>query len=283
MLTEVRFTSEQPGVPLLPLGGFSSNNKQIQIRNIDGLEPVTADVATTGYATGRGEMSTGVSIPKRNIVLTFGLNPTWVDQTITSLRQLLYLYFMPGQVSHMRFISTELPDVYIDGIVESVEPNIFSQDPEIQVSILCLKPDFISVDAVNYSGGITAGSPEAEFDYIGTVSTGFELTITAPVGHAAYTGTFTVRNTTRGIDHDLIFGPVTVNPTKSIKLQTTPTLRYLRNVPVPDVGTFTTLVESTASEWPEILPGHNAISILPNPDVTGLLFVLSYVNRFGGL
>jgi len=144
--------SAQPGVPDLPLGGFVPNNEAIQIRNIEGLGPVKADVATTGYATGRGEISTGSSIPKRNIVLTLGLNPNWVDQSMSSLRQLLYQYFMPESWVHLTFFfSDDFPSVYIDGIVESFDPNIFSQDPEIEISILRLKPDFSGVATIGLS------------------------------------------------------------------------------------------------------------------------------------
>jgi hypothetical protein len=147
VLKRMEVTSQFPGAPAIPLGGFMPNDDPVQIRKIDGLGPVKSDISSTPFATGRGELFQGNSTGKRNIVLTLGLNPNWQDQTMTSLRQLLYRYFMPENWSMFRFITDDLPTVYINGVVESFEPNIFEQDPEIQVSILCPKPDFIDVDA----------------------------------------------------------------------------------------------------------------------------------------
>jgi hypothetical protein len=76
-------------------------------------------------------------------VLTLGLNPNWVDQTVASLRRVLYRYLMPEAWTKLRFFSDDMPTVDIEGYVESFDPNMFTQDPEIQVSIICPKPDFI--------------------------------------------------------------------------------------------------------------------------------------------
>jgi hypothetical protein len=280
MLTQMEVTSEQPGVAALPLGGFMPNNEAIQIRNIDGLGPVKADIQTTGYATGRGEMSTGASIPKRNIVLSLGLNPNWAEQSITSLRHLLYAYFMPESKVHLRFYLDELPSVYIDGVVESFEPNIFSQDPEVQISILCYKPDFIDVLATDLTGTIVSGTPEATIDYIGTISTGFTLQITTPTG--SYSGDITIRNTVRGVDHDFIMNGVDVNTFDFLELSSMRTERYLRTVSASDASFVTILGKiGSDSEWPELLPGTNVISILT--DAVGLHWSMTYFNRFGGL
>ena len=281
MLASLEVTSAQPNVPALPLGGFMPNTEAIQIHDIQGLGPVTATIATTGYATGRGEISTGTSIPKRNIVLTLGLNPNWVDQSMASLRQLLYAYFMPESKVHLRFYFTDdFPSVYIDGIVESFEPNMFSNDPEIQISILCLKPDFIDVTTIDLSGPIVSGTPEATIDYPGTMSTGFQLQI-QPLTDS-FSGDFIVRNTVRGADHDLNINNVTVDDIKYIEMQTMRSLRYLRSVPFDPGEPFASIEAKIGpdSEWPELLPGRNIIQVITS--ATGLSFTLSYVNRFGG-
>src|SRR4051794_38794838 len=234
--------SAQPGVPDLPLGGFVPNNEAIQIRNIDGLGPVKAEIATTGYATGRGELSTGSSLPKRNIVLTLGLNPNWVDQSMTSLRQLLYQYFMPQSRPHLTFYSDELPPVYIDGIVESFEPNIFSPDPQIQISFLGLRPEFIDIGSHEVGGPIVSGSPEATINYQGTLSAGFIVQIKAPTEMDAFSGDFIVRNTVRGINHDFRFIDAIVNTTKYVELNTQRGQRYLHSVPVDEDDPFSDIL-----------------------------------------
>src|SRR3954454_24463935 len=124
MITRMAVLSPQPSVPELPLGRFMPNNEVIQIRNIEGLGPVKSDISKTPYATGRGDLFQGSSTGTRNIVLTLGLNPNWATQTMTSLRQLLYRYFMPENWVSLRFVSDELPLVGIRGIVEGFEPNL---------------------------------------------------------------------------------------------------------------------------------------------------------------
>ena len=92
---------------------------------------------------------------------------------------MLYKYLLPEQWTRLRFFSDHLPTVDIAGVVETFEPNIFSQDPEIQVSILCPKPDFVDIEATFLTGTVDSGGTidELEIDYIGTVATGFELRI----------------------------------------------------------------------------------------------------------
>lgn len=284
MITGMEVTSAEPDVPDLPLGGFMPNDAAIQIRNIDGLGPVKVDVATTGYATGRGEISSGVSTPKRNIVLTLGLNPNWIDQSVAALRQLLYHYFMPESRVHLQFDSNDLPSVYIDGIVESFEPNIFAQDPEVQISILCLRPDFIDIGTTFVTGTIVAGHPETTIDYPGTIAVGFELKVESSSALPSYTGDLTVRNTVRGLNHDLKLKNVTVDGSRYVMLNSTKTLRYVRSIPTlgdPDVFTDIYAKLDEGFEWPELLPGSNVISILTGTD--GSSFTLGYIPRYGGL
>lgn len=113
----------------------------IQIRDISGLEPVKAEIISIP-SNQDGELFQHARVGKRNIVLKLGLNPNWVDQTMSSLRRILYNHFPPKASRTLRFYSDDMPVVEIGGYVESLEPNMFSQDPEIQVSIICLKPNF---------------------------------------------------------------------------------------------------------------------------------------------
>src|SRR5213596_4405692 len=103
--------SAQLDAPTLPLGGFMPNNEPIQIRGIDGLGPVKSEISSTPFATGRGNLYQDAATGMRNIVLTFGLNPNWVDQSITSLRHLLYAYFIPENFVTLKFFSDEYPTV----------------------------------------------------------------------------------------------------------------------------------------------------------------------------
>lgn len=167
MLTHIQ--AQRPGSSVLDLHlrGSEISSDLIQLKNVEGLGPVKASVNTTPFAT-HGEAYTGSAVGKRNIVLTLGLNPDWEDNSIATLRQSLYEYFMPQLPVTLTFYSDNYPTMKIEGFVEGVDPNIFSKDPEVQVSIINPDPDFISLTSVvvNSAGAI---------DNIGNVPTGFVL------------------------------------------------------------------------------------------------------------
>jgi Phage tail protein len=282
VITRMEVVSDRPDAPDLPLGGFMPNNEAIQIRNIEGLGPVKADIASTPFATGRGELYQGVSVPKRNIVLTLGLNPNYASQSMASLRQLLYAYFMPENWARYRFISDELPTVFINGIVESFEPNIFSQDPEIQVSIICPKPDFIDVNTTLLSGTVDDGTTETTVNYLGTVPTGFELKIQPSATLASYSGDLTIKNVVRGEEQIFKIQSVNVDSSMYVDLNTVRASRYVYNVSPVDESAIDILAKIARNPvWPELNSGENVLSFAAS--TPGLDWHLGYFQRFGGL
>lgn len=285
--------SQVPGAPELLLSGFyGPSDDPIVMRNIEGLGPVKADISSTPLASGRGEVPQGSSTGKRNIVLTLGLNPDWAgNQTMSSLRQQLYRYLLPEQWTKLRIYSDELPVVDIEGIVESFEPNIFSQDPELQVSILCHQPDFIAVEAeIKVSSIVDIWTPES-FEYVGTVPTGFELQIDPTTDdlltggpNEAYTGSLTIT-----LDSDLdpvpqVFtvDPVTIDADKYFKLSTIQNDKRVQSIAVVD-GIRTNLLGGMSAEsvWPKINLGINRIKVEAAED--GQKWTLAYFTRFGAL
>lgn len=282
VITKVEVFSSSPGAPELPLGGFMPNDDPVQIKEIQGLGPVKADITSTPFATGRGELYQGSSTGKRNIVLTLVLNPDWIDQSMASLRQMLYRYLMTGMWTKLRFYSQEIPPVDIEGYVESFEPNMFTQDPEIQVSILCHKPDFVEAYATVIEGVVDDGSVEQEFEYSGTVNTGFELRIDRNVENPSYTGSLLVTVISDLKPQLFEVDPVTIDTAKYFKLSTVRTLKRVQNVAYAD-GELTNLLAAMTPEsvWPEITPGTNVISVAAAE--TGQDWTFAYFNRYGGL
>ncbi len=173
MLTKIEVISERYEVPVMLLGAFYPNQNPIRILDISGLEPVKAEITTTPFSQD-GELFQNARVSKRNIVLKLGLNPNWVDQTMSSLRQLLYKYFLPKSSCTLTFYSDDMPVVQIQGYVEDFEPNMFSQDPEIQISIICPQPDFVEIGRTTYYG-TDRPTTNIYLQNDGTVETGFEL------------------------------------------------------------------------------------------------------------
>ncbi len=99
-----------------------------------------------------GDLFQHARLGKRNIVFKLGLDPNWVNQTMSTLRRMLYSHFPPKAWRTLKFYSDDMDTVEIGGYVESNEPNMFSQDPEVQISVICLQPKFIGPNTTEYSG-----------------------------------------------------------------------------------------------------------------------------------
>lgn len=275
--------SAQPDAPALELGGFYPGLDPIQIRDIDGIGPVKASILTTPFASGKGEFYQGSTVGKRNILLTLGLNPEWGDQTMASLRQMLYRYLLPEAWCKLRFFNDQLPVVDIEGFVESFDPNMFSQDPEIQVSVICPKPDFIEPDASIYYGVVDDGTIEFEFEYVGNVPAGFELRIVNSADNMSYTGPLHI-SMKQDPNPAEVFAvdPVLIDATQYFKLSTVPSAKRVEKISNVD-GISTNLLWYVSDEavWPEIKPGTNVFSVAADED--GQAWTLGFFNRFGGL
>jgi hypothetical protein len=284
VITKLEVFSAQPGAPELSLGGFFPNLDPVQIRDIDGIGPVKADITTEPFATGDGELMNGdPTVGKRNIVLKLGLNPNWVDQTMASLRRQLYRYLLPKSWTKLRFHSDDMAVVDIEGWVETFDPNMFSEDPEIQCSIICPKPDFIEPDATIYYGIVDDGTSELEFEYDGTVPTGFEVRVNHAVANVAYTGPLDI-SMQQEPEAPQVFAidPVTIDGSSHLKLSTIKNAKRVQKVDNSD-GEVTNLLMRVTDEsvWPEIKPGTNLFKVAATE--TGQAWTLAFFNRYGGL
>lgn len=279
MITKVQAFGVRPA-PALTVGGFMPSDDPVQIRNIDGLGPVKADISTTPSGTSRGETYQGSSTGKRNIVLTLGLNPDWAVQTVSSLRRLLYAYFMPQQWCKLRFFSDEMPTTDIEGYVESFEPNMFSQDPEIQISIINPKPDFIEIDATIFRGAVDDGSNQQVVNYDGSVTSGLELRVDRSIDLPAYSGPIAITVANDDGIKTITVDPVTINTVQSFKMSSIQGKKRVQYEAIAD-GAVTNLLKSKSGDWPELAPGENLISVAA--DTPGQIWTLAFFNRFGGL
>lgn len=279
MITKVELFSVRPA-PVLSLGGFMPSDDPVMFRDIDGLGPVKSDISTTDSGASRGETYQGAATGKRNIVLTLGLNPDWTTQTVSSLRQLLYRYLMTGQWCKLRFHSDEMPTTDIEGWVESFEPNVFSQDPEVQVSIINPKPDFIEIDATIFTGTVDDGSNQQVVEYDGSISAGFEVRVDRSVALPTYSGPLTITVDNSDGIQTIIVDPVTIDTVQSYKMSSVQGKKRVQAEAIAD-GAITNLLKNKSGDWPELQPGENLVSIAA--DTPGQTWTMAFFNRFGGL
>jgi len=266
------------------LGGSGPNTEAIQVRNIEGLGPVKADVGTSPFGSIDGEAYTGSSVGKRNLVITVGLNPNWIDQSIESLRTLLYAYFMPKQSVKLRFFSDSMVTVEISGYVEGFEPNIFTKDPEIQISIICPMPDFVAIASTVVTGIVAPNNvpqPGADIGYAGNVAAGFLLRVDANATVPAYSGPLDIVSRT---PFSLAFSinPMTADNGQYFEMSSVRGTKYAQGVNILG-GARVTLLRNVAasSAWPQLEPGVNNFYVAAS--TSGQAWTLTYFNRFGGL
>lgn len=289
MLTQVDVFGVQSSSQLTMYVG--SVTDLIQIKNIDGLGPVKADIASSSYGVIPGEAITGKSIGKRNIVLTLGLNPDWATQTIEELRKLLYQFFMPGTDIVLQFMSTHLDTCGISGVVESLEPNVFSKDPEIQISVLCGRPDFIAVDETTIQGVVVDNTVTfTHVDYSGSAPTGLNLKVDSSEARGAYTGFITLLlqsdiSPQALIKQNFTVNDVTVDQTRHFELNTVPGEKYVRTLtdgnPTPE--NLLGHVQDPFT-WPLLQPRNSGNNeLLVEAALPGQAWEISYFTRFGAL
>jgi hypothetical protein len=261
--------------------GGRAETDLIQVRNIDGLNPVKASVNTSPYGSVDGASYVGSSVLSRNIVLTLHPNPNWKDWTYEGLRKLLYSYFMPKRSVKLVFYSDDQEPVYIQGIVDDVQVNMFSKDPELLVSIICPDPYFTALNPTVINGRTISSRLEhaIDVDYPGNIEAGIHLKVTYDGAQAPPTNIGMLV----GGSPMLGFGVVaTIGATMYFELNSLPMQKYVQNVTIGS-GVITNLLSKVqeGSQWPLLQPGENQIQVLTDFGVHD--FELTYSARYGGL
>lgn len=119
---------------------LTHNEANWQIVSITGLNPPNATINTSTMALWDGARFNSARLQTRNIVITLKLN-----DKVEENRQLLYSYFQSKNWCRF-FFQNESRDVYIDGYVETIECDLFSNSESMQISMICPSPYFKSVE-----------------------------------------------------------------------------------------------------------------------------------------
>ena len=134
----------------------------IAITKIEGLGPVKASINSTEISSGDGARFNSARIGARNIVFTFRLLEA---PTVEDSRQKTYKYF-PVKTNVTLLFETDNRLCQITGYVESNKPNIFSEEEDTQISIICPNPYFISMENGGMNSVVFFGSePAFEFPF----------------------------------------------------------------------------------------------------------------------
>lgn len=113
-------------------------------KDIDGLGPVKADISTSSLALLDGVSLDYTRTGMRNIVIKFEYMPNWgAGETVYHLRQDFYKIAGPKRVVELVFHLDGVGTRSITGVVESIESEMFTQDLNAQISIVCTNPYFV--------------------------------------------------------------------------------------------------------------------------------------------
>lgn len=131
---------------------LTGQEASFQLLDITGLNPPAAQINTATIAGMDGAMFNSSRLNTRNIVLLIKINGNAEENRLR-----LYTYFRTKDWCKFYYANGSR-DVSIEGYVESVECNMFSNAETAQISIICPNPYFRSIDEeVAHSGNIQPG------------------------------------------------------------------------------------------------------------------------------
>ena len=117
-----------------------STSPNYTVFKIEGLNPPQATISSSANSTMDGSTINSVRVENRNIVIYLN-----IEGDIEINRINLYKYFPPKKTVTL-FFKNGTRDVYIEGTVELIECDLFTNKQQAQISIICPKPYFKNID-----------------------------------------------------------------------------------------------------------------------------------------
>lgn len=284
MLQTVIFRSLKPDVYSdLSIPVVNANPSQpLFLRDITGIEPPAAVINSKGFGELDGEFYTGGNMGKRNITMKFGLNTNGGYSSVSTARTLLYGYAMTNSTVWLRFLSDDHPPADIVGYVESLTPTRFSDDPEMQLSIICPMPNFTSPDRKQFTGTANKDPDEVEINYGGNLATGIGVIL--DMGTQDYVGrvVFETRLGPPVYQTFELYSNTFLSRDDQLWLNTE---RGTKGVQVHRGSEVINMLGQMDSDsvWMTIVPGRNLFRVLTPSSDTPRGWVMSFLEQYGGI
>lgn len=247
-----------------------------QISGIDGLDPGKATLVSTSYAGSDGGIFQSASRPARNIKIKIDFDPDFDPKGYEDLRSDLYTWFMPKAKISLRFFLSSGLYLDIDGVVESNDSPIFSDDPDATISVMCFKPDFIDGRMISVAGSTVADTTNTEIDYPGSVESGTVVTM-----HINRSVTdFSIYNLDEGAHiQQLNFSGALIAGDELV----ISSLRGNKGITLIRAGVSSSYLygRTAQSSWIELVEGLNQFRVYAVGDP--IPYTLEYRARYGGL
>jgi len=273
MLTKVEVITPQGTILPLPLQDISGG---VLVKKIDGLDPVKATIVSSPFAQIDGTQYQSARRENRNMVLTVGLAPDYASTDVRTLRNYLYQFLMPKTTVTFKFYFDDVFYASIQGMVESCESALFSKDPEVNVSILCFKPDFVAPSSVVVSGHTVADTTEQVISYPGSTETGFLFKLSV---NRTLVEFMLYARRPGGDTYSMEFAaPLAAGDLLEISTVVGNKYAYLTRA-----GTRNSILYgvSPVSSWMPLFPGENDIRVLTTG--AAIPYTIEYTAKYGGL
>lgn len=132
----------------------------IAIKNITGLGYSKANVSTQNISSANIGFYKNTKIESRNIVMQLII--IGGDLSVEATRQLLYDVLIIGSPIYIEIVTSER-SLYSIGYVETVEPDIFSEKVELQISFICPNPYLYTGDKITQAFYKNKGVKKLQF------------------------------------------------------------------------------------------------------------------------
>lgn len=274
MLTQVDITNSRGNTLQLPISDASAG---YSVRDIEGLDPVTATLTTSTLAQVDGAQFQNASRGTRNITMKLGLEPDYIANTVDSLRTDLYDYFMTKENVGLTFWKDGAIFATSAGQVEDFQNVMFTDDPEADISIICYDPDFYGPEQQVISASTTTNTDYQAIQYPGTSEAGVIFTLNVN----QFFSSFSLYNTqpdgtlqTYSVSGS--FAPDDVVTMTSIPFQKSLTLTR--------AGLVTSILydyQDLSSTWPVLKRGENDFRAYSSG--ASIPYTLAYTPKYGAI
>lgn len=290
MLQAIKFRSFKPTVYsdlVIPVTVDVTPSQPLFLRDITGIEPVTAIINSKGYGVVDGEYYLGSKLPKRNIVMKFGLNTSSGYASVSAARALIYGYMMTTADVWLEFFTDDHVPVQIRGYVESISPTRFTEDPESQVSIICPMPHFVTDTKIveGWANPDPVPVDQVAIPYSGNKVTGIDFTLDVGTG---YNGAVILETRIGTPDSPAyqtfsIYDNASFSEGTELRVSTEVGSKYVEiRTDSGDLVRNILKLMDPDSWWMFLVPGTNWFSVR-TPNGSNRRWSLKYVEKYGGI
>lgn len=286
------------------------------IRKIDGIGPTKSTINIYDVPSIDGGLFNSARTQARQIVLKLGYMWIKTDDHTTPLiedsRHLSYKFFPLKRKIRLEFV-TDYRTLYIDGYIESNEPDIFSKDETTTISVMCPDPNFYASDTeygyINYpyeklfefpfennslsqkliEFSSTLANNSCTIDYKGDNITG--VTVELFFEHNFPTS----QEITLSFVNDVKSWSIDINPTRVQKTSGFPIMQGNRILICGKPGYKSVIFKKIMNEynvfnaitlnddWPMLYPGKNVIGIKAGESTEGIKGRVIYNTLYDGV